>query len=249
MSSQIAVRQSSWFSNYTYSYQPYETTLTGVLAGSLIYAVTSWPNDTGTTLPFENFIVYDNFTTSSAPYEKLGQVNDTAMEDSQSYAHYYRKSVEGGDYTFSLFDTEEFESGRLQYMGLFVFEIINADAVSPLAGHAELGPYSVSGTTANSISGSLSVSAAPALLIGACGGNAGTAPVAAPNAGTGFTDEGAAWEFIGNGTSRWVRAQSKRITSGGTQAAHWTPTGTDVYIMTLAAFLEAQPPTLGQIAT
>lgn len=235
----IAVRQSASMALSTYANQPYQVTLPGVLAHSLIYVVTAWPNDSGTTFPFSNWTVYDNVGGSGSLYTKIGQVDDTVPADSESYAHWYMPNVTGnGDYTISFYDTLVFESGRLQYIGVSVYEIINAASASPLVGHAELGPTSVSGSATDAITGSVSSSAQPSLIIASCGSNAGTAPSAAPASGTGFTDEGAQWDFIGNGTSRWIRTESKRVTATGSQGLTFTPTGTDVYMTVAAAFKE-----------
>lgn len=222
----------------TYANQPYQVTLPGVLSGSLIYAVVSWPNDGGTTFPFSNWIVYDSNGSQASPYSKIGEVDDTAIDDSQSYAHHFLPNSAGGDLTVSYYDTLAFEGGRLQYIGVTAFEIVNAATVSPLVGHAELGPTSISGTSTDSVTGSITNSTQPCLLIASCGSNAGTAPTAAPTAGTGFTDLGAFWDFTGNGTSRWIRSESKRVLSATSQSITFTPTGTDNYMMVVAAFKE-----------
>lgn len=223
----------------TYANQPYQVTLPGVLAHSVIYVVTAWPNDNGTTFPFSNWIVYDSVSGSGSPYTFIGEVDDTALVDSESYAHYYMANVAGGgDYVVSFYDTLVFEAGRLQYIGVTAYEIVNAAAVSPLVGHAELGPTPYSGTTTDSITGAVTNSAQPALIVASCGSNAGTAPVAAPASGTGFTDLGAQWDFTGNGTSRWIRGESKRVTTATSQAITFTPTGTDNYMTVAAAFKE-----------
>lgn len=233
----IAVRQSASMALSTYANQPYQVTLPGVLANSLIYVVTAWPNDGGTTFPFSNWIVYDSVSGIGNPYTKLGEVDDTVLADSESYAHYYQANVTGSsDYVVSFYDTLAFEGGRLQYIGVTAYEIINAVTVSALVGHAEFGPTAYSGTTTDSITGSVTNTAQPALIIASCGSNAGTAPVAAPNAGTGFTDLGAQWDFTGNGTSRWIRGESKRVTSATSQTVTFTPTGTDNYMTVVAAF-------------
>lgn len=233
----IQVRQSNWMSLSTYNFQPYNVTLNGVQTGSVLYVVTAWPNDAGTTQPFQNWIVYDNFGGSGNPYTFLGQRDDNAPVDSESYAHYYTKNVGAGDYTVSFFDTNAFESGRLQYIGVTVYEIINADTTAPLAGHSEAGPTSHAGTATDSLTGSVTTSAAPALVIASCGSNAGTAPSAAPTAGTGWTDLGSQWNFLGD-SEKWIRSQSKRVTSSGAQGTTFTPTGTDVYMTMMAAFKE-----------
>lgn len=233
----IQVRQSAWMSLSSYANQPYQVSLNGVQTGSLLYVLTSWPNDGGTTLPFQNWIVYDNFGGSSNPYTFIGERDDTALADSQSYAHYYLKNAGAGDYTISFYDTNSFEGGRLQYIGVWVQEIINVDTTSPLVGHSESGPTSYSGTTTDSITASLTNSANPALIVASCGSNAGTAPSAAPNAGTGWTDGGTAWNFLGD-SEKWIRGENLRVTTTGTQTATFTPTGTDVYMTMMAAFKE-----------
>lgn len=233
----ISVRQTVWMSLATYAFQPYQVLLPGVLPGSLIYVQTAWPNDAGTTFPFSNWIVYDSNGGQGSPYTKIGERDDTAGADSESYAHYYLANSAGGDLTVSFYDTLAFEGGRLQYIGVTAHEIINANRSTPLVGHFETGPTGYSGTTLDSITGAITNTAAPALLIAGCGSNAGTAPSAAPNAGSGFTDLGAQWNFLGD-SEKWIRSQCKRVTNTASQNLTFTPTGTDQYMMIAAAFKE-----------
>lgn len=125
----------------------------------------------------------------------------------------------------------------ITFKGICVFEVGGVKTSSSLDGHTGQVQLTPTTTTDATTSSNASSSNQPALVVGLCINASGTQT---PAAGTGFTSNGTGWTA---GTPQ-ARAESKRVTATGNQAATFTAGVNGGHLTVVAVFDEISGPTI-----
>jgi hypothetical protein len=189
----------------------------------------------GTTQPGSTIVVYtmSNFTTVSSVTDTQGNTytQTTAVVSASTNQHLYRHiatNIVGGANTVTA--TWAVSTGLRP---IRVAEIGSA-AASPADGQAGQSQNPPAAGADNTTSGNATSTKQPALVEGF---SVAVFNTSAPTAGTGFTSETAVWGSAGSGSG--ARAESKRVTATGTQAATFTRTAAVEHLTIVGVLTEA----------
>lgn len=195
-----------------------------VTAGSILHVFTMW--EAGTASCSDN--VNGSYGTA------LDLVND--VPSGQNFGQFRFENAAAGSttVTVTLSPTTDFK-------GICVVEIAGCKTSSALDGHTgQVQPTPGTGTD-GATSGSASNSIQPAIIVGLTVSGP-LSDTATPSVGTGFTSNGTGWA---NGSAiQQGRAESKRITSTGAQAATFTVSDNVAHTTFIAIYDELLVPSI-----
>ena len=229
------IRQSVAYNAYPGSNSSsWRVELADVLAGSTIYVVGTWPN-------FSSRYASMGVTDGTNAYALLGRYDDTArfnlgIQGTQSVGHWYASNVPAGSYSINMRPVPgTFED----FVGLIAFEVAGVTA-SPLDGSALVFQAHVA--PGLDTLGAALVSSNPAgiLIAMAIDDVDGTVPTV-PLVGTGATDAGQFFDFLGDGNAS-SRAEYALFSSSGSHSVRFSPQERGVQspdYITVAAFFTA----------
>jgi hypothetical protein len=216
------IRQSAQYTAYPGdNSSAWNVTLPGVLAGSTIYVVGTWPN-TSTTYPTMGV------TDGANTYTLLNRYDDTTLLDlgiqgTQSMGHWYAANVSAGNYTINMSPTPETYE---DWVGLVAFEVAGASG-TPLDGHSLNFQAGVAPGT-NTVSATVTTANSSGILIAVTFDDIDATAPTEPLAGSGFTSVARPlWHFaqvppiLTGGPS--AGAEYAFITSSGAHTATFSP--------------------------
>lgn len=195
-------------------------TITGVTAGSTIFAIFNGDNSKSVTCS-------DNV---NGTYGAALDAVDDATNGDRVTTFRLKNSASG---SLTVTGTYSVASNARAIAIVEVGGVLSAS--DPLDGHNSVLQAA---TTAPTVSATNATQ--PALIVGASVNTSGTAN---PGAGTGFIDNGSGWTF-GGAVPALIRVESKRITSTGSQSANFTSANNDSHITAIAIFDELSSTTI-----
>jgi hypothetical protein len=191
-------------------------TLNGVLAGSTIYVLGTWPNFSST---YPTMGVTDS---GSNTYTLLDRYDDKTtlalgVQGSQSMGHWYAANVAAGSYTINMSPTTQtFED----WVGMVAFEVAGVSA-TPLGGHTLNFQAGVPPGTDSLTATATSTNTSGILIATTFDDVDATAPTQ-PLAGSGLIGAGPFWDFTRLGRPA-ASAEYVIITSAGAHTATFSP--------------------------
>jgi hypothetical protein len=210
------IRQSQQYTAYPGdNSSAWNVILNGVLAGSTIYVVGTWPNFASN---YPTMTVTDGANT----YTLLDRHDDLAnkmqgIQGTQSMGHWYAANVSAGNYTINMAPTTQtFED----WVGLVAFEVAGVSS-TPLDGHALNTQVSISPGT-NTVNATVTSTNSSGILIAVTFDDIDATAPTQPLAGSGFTGVGPLWDFTHAGMPA-AAAEYLLITSSGANTATFSP--------------------------
>jgi hypothetical protein len=210
------IRQSAQYTSYPGDNSPaWNVTLNGVLAGSTIYVVGTWPN-------FTNNYPTMAVTDGSNTYTLLDRYDDInvlmqGIQGTQSMGHWYAANVGAGSYTINMAPVPQtFED----WVGLVAFEVASVSS-TPLAGHKINFQAGIPPGT-NTVNATVTSTNSSGILIAVTFDDIDATAPTQPLAGSGFTGVGPLWDFTHAGMPA-AAAEYAIITSSGAHTATFSP--------------------------
>jgi hypothetical protein len=199
----------------------WNVTLNGVLAGSTIYVVGTWPN-------LANAYPSMAVTDGSNTYTLLDRHDDTALkmlgiQGTQSMGHWYAANVGAGSYTINMAPVPQtFED----WVGLVAFEVAGVSS-TPLDGHALNTQASIPPGT-NTVFATVTTTNSSGILIAVTFDDLDYTAPTEPLAGSGFTSVARPlWQFAQSVTHPTggpsAGAEYALISSSGAHTASFSP--------------------------